>query len=473
MTRRHLIFIFVPWFTGATLIAQAPQQPDWSRIEAETLLHYQALVRLDTQNPPGNETRAADYLQQVLEKEGISVQRFALEPARANVLARLKGNGKKRPLVLMGHTDVVTVDASKWKLPPFSAAREGGYIYGRGTLDDKDNLVGSLIMMLMLKRMNVPLDRDVVFLAEAGEEGTTRVGIDYMVGQHFNEINAEYCLAEGGGATRENGKVTFATIGVLEKVPRAVELTARGPAGHASIPLKTNPITHLSSALSKITAWQAPVRLNETTREYFKRLAAISPPADAQRFRNVLSGDPALVKAAIEYFEDRAPRYAAMLRTSVSPTILQGGNRTNIIPSEAKATLDVRMLPNEDATELLDTLRRLVNDPAVEVAFAQRDGLPRPPGGTSLDTDAFRVLEGALGKHYNAPVLPTMGTGATDSAQMRAKGINCYGIGPAIDVEDGPRGYGSHSDQERILESELYRFVRFYWDVVTEIARAK
>lgn len=453
--------------------AQSPQQPNWPRIEAETLQHYQTLVRFDTQNPPGNETRAVEYVQQVLEKEGIAVQRFALEPNRANLVARIKGNGKKRPLLLMGHTDVVTVDPKKWKFPPFSAARDGGYIYGRGTLDDKDNLAGSLMMMLMIKRLSVPLDRDVIFLAESGEEGTTRVGVDFMVGEHFSEIAAEYCLAEGGSVQREGGQVRFASIGTLEKAPRTVDLIARGPSGHASVPLKTNPVAHLAAAVAAITVWQSPVRLNETTREYFKRLAGISPPSEAEHFRNIISGDPKLMKSAVEYFETHSPRYAALLRTSVSPTILQAGNRFNVIPSEAKATLDVRMLPDEDSSELLDSVRRVVNDPTVEVVYAQRDGQPRPPGGTRLDTEAFRAIENNITKHYNTVTLPAMSTGASDSAQMRSKGIQCYGIGPAIDAEDGPNGYGAHSDQERIVESELQRFIRFYWDVVVDIARAK
>ena len=146
----------------------------------------------------------------------------------------------------MGHTDTVNVDPTKWTLPPFSAARDGGYIYGRGTLDDKDNVVASLMTMLMLKRQNVPLDRDVIFLAEAGEEGSTRVGIQFMVNQHFPAIDAEYCLAEGGSVTREGGKVKFASVQTLEKIPRAIELTARGTAGHGSVPLKTNAIVHLA-----------------------------------------------------------------------------------------------------------------------------------------------------------------------------------------------------------------------------------
>src|SRR5918995_3787298 len=191
--------------TAVLSAGQRVPEPNWTAVEEETLRHFQAIVRMDTTDPPGGEKPVADYLKSVLEKEGIPVQVFALEPNRPNIVARLKGSGRKRPLLIMGHTDTVNVDAKKWSHPPFSAQREGGYVYGRGTVDDKDNVVGALMTMLLLKRLNVPLDRDVIFLAEAGEEGSTRIGIQFMVNQHFKEIDAEFCYAEGGNVTRVNG----------------------------------------------------------------------------------------------------------------------------------------------------------------------------------------------------------------------------------------------------------------------------
>ena len=234
----------------------AAQGPDWSTVEDETMRHFQALIRFDTSDPPmtppGGEKPAADYLAQVLQADGIPVQIFALEPNRPNVVARLKGNGSKRPLLLMGHTDVVNVDPKKWAHPPFSATRDGGYVYGRGTVDDKDNVVAVLMTLLMLKRQKVPLSRDVIALFEAGEEGATRVGIQFMVNQHYAAIDAEYCLAEGGGVTRQDGKVKFASVQTLEKIPRAIQLTARGVAGHGSVPLQSNAIVRLSDQLDRV-----------------------------------------------------------------------------------------------------------------------------------------------------------------------------------------------------------------------------
>jgi len=424
-------------------------------------------VRFDTADPPGNEQPAADYLKSVLEAEGIPARIYTLEPNRPNVVARLAGSGRKRPLLIVGHTDVVNVDPKKWTFPPFSATRDGGYIYGRGTVDDKDNLTGSLMMMLLLKRLNVPLDRDVIFLAESGEEGTTRVGIQYIVNEHYADVDAEYCLAEGGGVTRTGGRAVYSGVQTLEKIPYAISLTARGPAGHGSVPLQTNAIAHLSSAVARVADWRPPVRLNETTSAYFKRLAEISSPEQAAQYRAVL--DPSKIWDADKWFLEHEPRHASMLRTSVSPNIITAGYRINVIPSEATAQLDVRGLPGENMPAFLEEVKKVVNDPTIDVAFAPRD--TRPPGAEArIDSEMFKALEAAGQKIYNVPTLPEMSTGATDMAYLRAKGMQCYGIGPAIDTEDSPKGFGAHSDQERILETELHRFVRFYWEVVTNVA---
>jgi acetylornithine deacetylase/succinyl-diaminopimelate desuccinylase-like protein len=456
---------------SAMAAAQAPRV-DWSRVEPETLEHYLALLRMDTSDPPGNERPAADYLKQVLDREGIPTQVFEAEPNRVNVVARIKGNGRKRPLLLMGHTDVVNVDPAKWTYPPFSATRNGGYVYGRGTVDDKDNVVASLMTMLLLKRSNVSLDRDVIFLAEAGEEGTTRVGIEYMVAQHYDAIEAEYCLAEGGSVSRAGGRVQFASAQTAEKIPRAIELTARGTSGHGSVPLEDNAIIHLSSALAAIGSWKPPIRLNETTRMYFERLATFSLPADAARYRAVLDPTSKAAADAVDYFAKHEPSRASMLRTSLSPTVLQSGYRVNVIPSEAKATVDVRLAPAEDPAQLLEAVRKVINDPAVKVDWAPRD--VRPAAAPSrLDSEVFKLIESTVVRNYDTTVIPTMSTGATDMAYLRQKGMLCYGIGPATDVEDGPKGFGAHSDQERILESELHRFVRFTFELVNDIARTR
>ena len=440
--------------------------PDWSALEEETLKHFRALLQFDTSDPPGRELPAAEYLYNVLQAEGIDVEMLATDSERPNVLARIEGNGSKQPLLIMAHTDVVNVDPEKWQFPPFSATVDGGYVYGRGAVDDKDNLASALMIMLELKRNNISLDRDVIFLAESGEEGATEFGIEFMVNNHFDKIDAEFCLAEGGSVARVNREVQYAGIQTVEKLPYRVELLATGIAGHGSVPLQTNSVIRLAKAVAAIADWRTPIRLNETTAAYFERLASISPADAAQRYLNVL--DPGRASESDEYFLSNEPRHASMLRSSLSPNIFDAGYRINVIPSEARASVDFRALPDESIPEFLDEIRRVVNDPAVEVSLGQRNSRPR--GQSSLNTVAFAAIEANIQTHYGVVTLPTMSTGATDMAYLRNKGIQCYGIGPAIDREDAALGYGAHSDQERILISELHRFVRFNWDLVMDLA---
>src|SRR5690606_14185328 len=471
MTRMRLL-LAVLLLVIASPIHPGAQAPaiDWAAVEAETMQHFQALLRFDTTDPPGREVEAATYLKGLLEREGIQTTVVSKEDHRPNVIARLKGSGAKRPLLLMAHTDTVNVDPAKWTHPPFAAVREGGYVYGRGTLDDKDNVVAALMTMLLLKRTGLPLDRDVIFLAEAGEEGSTQIGIQFVVNEHYDLIDAEYCLAEGGLVARQDGAVAFASVQTLEKIPHRIELVATGPAGHGSVPLRTNAVVRLAKAVAAVADWKPEIRLNETTSTYFERLAQISSAEAAPRYLSVLN--PATGADADESFLEHEPRRASMLRTSVSPHISNAGYRINVIPSDARASLDVRMLPDEDPQAFLQKVRDVVNDPAVEVSFGVRNIRPGGPL-TRLDAEPFRALEQAVREHYDGAVtLPTMSTGATDMAYLRAKGMQCYGIGPAVDLEDEPKGFAAHSDQERILEVELNRFVRFHWDVVARVAGA-
>lgn len=443
-------------------------QSDSAKIEEETIRHFQAILRLDTSNPPGNEKLVVDYLKGVLDREGIETKVFALDPQRPNLVARLRGNGKKRPLLIMGHTDVVTVDPTKWKHPPFSATREGGYVYGRGTLDDKPDVVAGLMTMLQLKRMNVVLDRDVIFLAESSEEGNGPNGINFMVDKHWPEIDAEYCLAEGGGVVRSGGKVQFAEVSTTEKVAHTVKLIAHGASGHGSVPLRSNAIAHLSKAIVKVTAWQTPMRLNETTRAHFVGRSKLSSPEDAERYQKIVQDKD--TEAVQEYLAINEPRLYSALRTSISPNIINGGYRRNVIPSEAEATLDIRALPDENFPTFLDQLRKVIDDPAIEVVEVSNAIRPSAPP-SRLGTEVFQLIEAAHRRIYNATTLPTMMTGGTDMSQVRARGAQCYGIGPMADEEDTPKGYGAHSDQERILEEALHKFVRLQWEVVFNLAK--
>ena len=303
----------------------AQSQTDAAAFEAETLAHFQALLRLDTSSPPGNEIRAVEYLKQVLDKEGVPSQVFAKDPQRPTLVARVKGNGRKRPILVMGHTDVVTVDPKMWRFPPFGAQRDGGYVYGRGAVDDKDNLVAGLMLVLALKRSAMALDRDVILMAESGEEGAPDVGAQFMVDEHFDAIDAEYCFAEGGGVQREGGVVVRANVGTTEKEPRPIELIARGPSGHGSVPLKSNALAHLSTAVDRVVAWVPPLRLNETTGAYFRKLASTAPPDRARWYRDILSLDPKVSGPADEWLAVNEERSRAELLRDLKPELRKNG----------------------------------------------------------------------------------------------------------------------------------------------------
>ena len=444
---------------------------DWRAARPELLQYYRGLLRIDTSNPPGNETRAADYLREVLDREHIPYQVFALSPHRANLVARLKGNGSKRPILLMGHTDVVGVDRDKWHVDPFGAVLRGGWVLGRGTIDDKSHVAVSLMAMLLLHRMNVPLDRDVIFLAEAGEEGTSQWGIDFLVQQHWDQIAAEYALAEGGQVTMRGSTVRYVEITTTEKLVRPVRLIARGTSGHGSQPRLDNPIVHLAAAVSRIGSWQAPVRLNATTRAWFEGLQKISSPEDAYRYAHLT--DPEHAAAIQKYLAEHEVGNYALLRTSIAPTIIRGGFRANVIPSEAEATLDVRALPEEDLPQLWTELRRIVADPNVELKPVESATRPAAPP-SRIDTEMFRALEHAQKKLFPGSItLPAMATGATDLAQLRAKGVQGYGYGPPVDEMVGVAGGGPHSDDERLREDSLYQMAEFLWLALTEVAASR
>ncbi len=460
----------LPVAIGAAVLSftTVAAEPDWAALDRETLQRFQSMLQVDTSNPPGNETVLANQLAELLRSEGIDAQLYSNDPQRANLVARLPGNGSKRPLLLMAHLDVVTVDPAKWSFPPFAGTVDNGWIYGRGAVDDKDNLVASLMTLLVLKRSGVVLDRDVILLAEAGEEGGVEFGIDFMVREHFDAIDAEFCLAEGGSVTRQDGKALIAGVQTGEKMRRTAILTAAGVAGHGSVPLRSNAVARLSKAVGAIAEWQGAIRLNDTTTAALSRLAEVSPPEAAARYRALLNPSSPAAQQAMRYLQENEPAIAATLHDTITPNIVDIGYRYNVIPSSGTATLDVRLLPDQNFDSFLTTLRDIVNDPTIDVSWD--DAVVRPSAVVRLNTDAYQAIEEVYGRRYGVPVMPTMSNGATDMTFLRARGVACYGVGPGIDEEDGPLGFGAHSDQERIVESELYNFVHAYYEIVERLA---
>jgi len=362
---------------------------------------------------------------------------------------------------------VVGVQPEKWYEDPFSGVRRSGHIYGRGTLDDKDNVAAGMMVMILLKRLGVPLDRDVIFLAESGEEGTPDVGINFMVEKHWDVIAAEYCIAEGGQGVIRDGKVHTFGIETTEKMPRRVTLVARGTPGHGSIPRLDNAVMILANAVAKASAWQTEMRLNETTETYFQRMATIAPADEAVLYENITN--PEMSEAIQQRFLETFPYHYSILRTSVVPTVIDAGFRRNVIPSEASAILDIRMLPDENVEGFYASLAEVIDDPRVEIVPEPIYRPAAPP--SEIDNEMFQTLERVAVEMYpEATVLPIMSTGATDMAQMRAKGVQSYGIGPARTIDEINSGFGAHGDNERVAENAFVSMVEYLWRVVLEMA---
>ncbi len=423
------------------------------------------LVRLDTSNPPGNETRVAEYLKGVADSEGISNELMGNDPKRLNFVARLKGSGKNRPLLIMAHEDVVPADRSQWTADPFGAELRNGWIYGRGTWDDKGLLAAELAVMVEIKRRNIKLSRDLILLAEADEEeGAT--GIQWMIQHAWPKIDADFALDEGGSILEAKDGTRVFQIQTTEKVPVRVLLTAKGTAGHGALPRDDNPIVKLSRAMVKLAETEQPARVNPVVRRYFRELSKTTDYAWLAPLLPRLD-NPATLQAAANQIRAKDPDLDALLRTTFSPTVVHAGAKNNVIPNAAEAQVDVRRLPSETREEVLDRIRAAINDPAVEVSLAP--GVQTPGADPSPVTSAlYRGMERFINRLYpHDIVVPQMSRGATDGPFLRARGVAVYGV-PIFTHEAGDNR--AHGNDERISPKNMEDGASLLWQVVLETA---
>jgi acetylornithine deacetylase/succinyl-diaminopimelate desuccinylase-like protein len=457
-----------------TVRAPAPQGLTRADAQASTLRHLQNLIRINTENPPGNEVRTAMYFDSVLDGiPGIEkrVVRVPEDSMRANFVARLRAtNPRQRPVLVMGHMDVVGADTTKWETDAFTPVIRDGYLYGRGAIDDKGMLAATLTSLVQLAQQRNRLDRDIIFFATAGEEGGPSVGVDWMIEHHRDLIgDAEFALNEGGRIRVQDGAVRTVNIQTTEKVYYNVIATATGTSGHGSVPLPDNALAALARAVNRVHEWRAPVRLIETTRIYFQRLAVIEGNAEMKRAMEELTAAGAsreqIDRAAAVLSRD--PLHNAVLRAGASLTLLNGGFRANVIPSEGRATFNMRIVPGEDANELVRMMNEVDGEPQVTFALEQPPVEAPPPSPVS--TELFQAMEAAARTMApNATVLPFMSTGATDGAALRAIGIPTYGILPMpLPMEDELR---MHGDNERVPVPALGWATEYIYRVLRQVA---
>jgi acetylornithine deacetylase/succinyl-diaminopimelate desuccinylase-like protein len=443
------------------LTAVWPAEPDWVAVEKEAgelLSHY---LQIDTTNPPGNELAAANFWQQRLAQEGLEAQLFESQTGRGVVYARLKGAGEKKALILLHHLDVVPAVKTDWQVDPFAGTVKDGYVYGRGAIDCKGVAAAQFMALTLLKRLGVPLKRDVIFLGTADEEEGGRQGAGWFVDNHFDLIaDAEFLLTEGGGIRVRDGKRSY-DVDIAEKAPCWVQLEASGPAGHGSRPLPETAVIRLIRALDKILHYETEIKVVPAVQAYFTALAAQEGPAKAERFRGL---ERALTDPAFRQDFLANPTYNALVRNTISPTVLEGSNKTNVIPARARAQLDCRLLPGEDPQQFVANLKQVVNDPEVQFSIL----LNFPPLASEADTELFRAIRNVAERHDpQAPVVPAVLGGFTDSHYFRRKGIISYGFtGLALTEEDGRRVHGT---DERVPLASLREGTQVLFELVQEL----
>ena len=448
-------------------------EADWSRFEAETIERLQTLIRFDTTNPPGNEFELAGYLAKTLEGEGIETKLLVPVQNRAAVVARIRGNGSKRPVMLMAHMDVVGVERDKWSCDPFQGVIRDGYLYGRGAIDDKGMLAANLMTMLLIKRTVIDaggeLERDIVFLATSDEETGGAHGIKWVVKEHMDLIDVEFALNEGGRTRIIEGGRRYLAIQTAEKIPHTVTVTARGPAGHAAIPLAGNAIFRLGRALAKLSDYQEPVTLTVTTRRFFADLSKIWPrESERSAMADLVSDDSAASGRGASVLSN-IPVFNAVMRNGISATRLVGGVAGNVIPAEASAIVNVRTIPGHDIDDIITRMRECIADPDVEVTLAARgDEAP----ASNPDSEMFvAIAEAARALDPEMTVVPYLSTGATDSAQLRRAGIDSCGILPfPMEQPDEER---MHGHDERVPLASLHFGTRLIFESIRRVAVAK
>jgi acetylornithine deacetylase/succinyl-diaminopimelate desuccinylase-like protein len=437
---------------GRPMVEQAPPSKpiDYDALAKEATELLQQYVRINTTDPPGNELPAAELLKEKFLSAGIPATIWQPQKGRGIIAARLHGIGHHtKALVLLSHMDVVPADPKQWAVPPFAGDVKDGYVWGRGTLDDKGPGVIELMAMLAIKRSGVLLDRDILFVATGDEEVGGKNGAGWFV-KHEPRVFADagYLLNEGGAIlVRPNGRKLYA-VSVTEKTPLWLGLTAEGKAGHAAVPPEETSVTRLVAALGRLDAYHPPIRVINPVRDYYKALAQLDGGPS-----QLLNITKSLRNAAFAHKFLAVPRNYALLRNTFTPTVLSGSDKTNMIPAKAYAEIDGRLLPGEDPDKVLENLRKVIADDHIKTKVL----LNFPSVSSPRKSQLMNAID-QLAESDDAMVVPTMIAGFTDSHYFRAKGLIAYGFIP-IELSSAEEGT-VHGVNERIQVKQLKNGIR-------------
>jgi acetylornithine deacetylase/succinyl-diaminopimelate desuccinylase-like protein len=486
--QRIFMLISVPVFLSPPLRAFAEYSPTGaavepsaalasSRIPASHLQQYsnlaltwmQEYLRIDTTNPPGHEMRATAFYKKILDQEGIENRDFEYTPGRGDLWARLPHTAAhaQRPIILLNHMDVVTSDAAHWKAPPFSGEIKDGWLWGRGAQDMKDEGLAQLVVMVMLKREKIELDRDVIFLAVADEEAEG-TGTDWFIAHQRDLLeNAEFLINEGGENLLENGKVKYVGVDVGEKTTFWLHVVAHGRPGHASRPIPDSAPNRLVRALERILVYRTPLRVLPVVEEFLRDMAPYEPPEEERAYRDIRK---AIEDKKFQQDVEKDESLNFLLRDTISLTMMGASEQTNVIPPEAWANLDVRILPGGDPRALLEQIRRVVDDPNVTIEPLNAEF--REANYSPTNTKLYEAIRQVSGKYFSGtPVVPHITSGYTENQRYRPLGINAYGFTPYTATEE--EGNTEHGNDERIRVEEVRRGPRILFDVVAAVAGGK
>jgi acetylornithine deacetylase/succinyl-diaminopimelate desuccinylase-like protein len=438
----------------------------WEDVQQEALDLFLQYLKVDTTNPPGNEIRAAQFFANICKREGIEHQVFEPFPGRGTIWARLRGDGSKRPLILLNHSDVVPHDKEFWSVEAFSGVVKDGFIYGRGAMDMKSLGIAQFITLLTLKRAKVPLARDVIFLATADEEAGGLNGAGWFSKNHPELVaNAEYLFNEGGNnIVDSNGRVLAVGVGPSEKAPAWLRLSATGESGHGSTPRPDSSVNRLLRALNRLLDYTPQVQLAPVVEQSFRSVAPLTPPQQAAKYANLREAikDPDFLRQL-----DSDPFARSIIRNTISVTVLQGSSKINVIPSAAHADIDTRLVPGEKLDRWIAELRSVIKDDNVKIEpILSFEANASPVNSGLVDAVAAVTRQRYPDAIITYPVL----TGFTDSHYFRDMGVKSYGFSPFI-APPQELGGGFHGNDERIGKKAYVEGVKFFYEIVEKLAK--
>jgi len=453
-------FLFLA-ILAPTLSAAPPPLDDATRQLTRDI--YKQLIEINTTDSIGNTTTAAEAMAARLRAAGfppVDVQVLGPNPRKGNLVARLRGSTNQRPILLVAHLDVVEAKREDWSLDPFKLTEQDGYYYGRGTSDDKAMASIFIANLIRYKKEGFVPKRDLIVALTADEEGGNFNGVSWLITEHRDLIDAAFAINEGGAGRMKNGRRLYNGVGASEKVYVSFALSTQNKGGHSSVPRADNAIYELADGLTKLAKFQFPVELNEVTRTYFERMSKIEEGPIAADMAAVAKGDAA---AAARLSETAA--YNALLRTTCVATRLEGGHADNALPQSAKATVNCRVLPADSADEVRNTIVKVLCDPGIDVTWIDR---PKPSAPSPLDAAVMGPIEKVTNEFWpGVPVMPMMGTGATDSLYLRNAGIPSYGVSGLFGELNDNRAHGR---DERVGVAEFYDSLQFLYVLVKRLA---